>query len=96
MDRSPKGINRVRDASVDEIVNPLGEFDVELGHSADIMGGELEGHLGVFDRDVRVMLSLLCDFTDVVDEVDSIHELFEFERAGDGIPVNFPFRAFFQ
>ena len=49
---------------IDLNLRPLRELDVQLGHSADIMGRELQGDPGMADRDVRVVLRLFGDLGD--------------------------------
>lgn len=68
-----------RSTSIHKIIDSLCEFDIEFGDTTDIMGGELESHLGVFDGDVWVVLGFLSNLTDVVNEIDSIHEFLKLE-----------------
>lgn len=68
-----------RSTLIHKIVDALGELDVEIGDASDVVGGEFESHLGVFDGDVRVVLSFLSDLADVVHEINSIHEFLELE-----------------
>ena len=83
-------------ALVDEVVDSLCEFDVKGRDAGDGVGGESEGDLGVFDQDVGVMLCLFGNFTDVVDEIDAVHEFFELEVTSDEFFFGFPLWAFLQ
>jgi hypothetical protein len=60
------------------------------------MRGELQGHLGVTDGDVGMMLCLLGDFREVVDKVDRVIEFLELDGSGDGFFFILPLGAFFQ
>lgn len=81
---------------VDEVIDSLCELDVEVGDAIDVVGGESEGDLGVFDQDIWVVLSLFRNFADVVDEIDAVHEFFELEVTSDEFTFGFPLWAFLE
>lgn len=93
------GVERRRspgEGLVDEIVDALSELDIGIGDAACIVSGEAEGDLGVADADIRVVLRFVCDFGEVVDEVDGVHEFLELDGAGDGVLFEIPFGAFLE
>ena len=78
------------------MVDLAGDLDVRFGDPAGIMGDQGQGHPGIADPDVRVVIGLLGDLGHRVDEVNRLGESLELDGPDDFLPLQLPVREFLQ
>jgi len=78
------------------VFGEFGEVEVFFGDAACVVCGECEGDFVVADEDVGVVLDLFGVLCDGVDEGDGGLEVFELERALDGVVEFGPVGLFFE
>src|SRR6266545_5054036 len=74
----------------DDLVDPVGEFDVVLGRPALRVGDEGELEIPPADVDVRMVVHLLGDLGHLVDDPDGSGKIFGLDRATQGLGVSRP------